>query len=350
MRQDFIYGVDLGWVSQLEKQGIAWTDKYGNTVEPIQALKEMGATAVRLRVFVNPPESAMWQKPKKQAYGREFGGEVCMLGLCDSQNVLKMAQRVKNLDMDLMIDFHYSDHFADPIYQDIPQEWKTLDQNGLKQKVREHTKEVLTLLSEHNIYPDWVQVGNEINSGILLPEGSSSGNPQFLVELLNTGYEAVKECCPDCQVVTHISGGNDYNMCTKFFDAFFQNGGKTDIMGFSYYPYWVQMKHDEEKLTKDMTALADKYQKPLMLAEIGGPETEEKETYELLCSAIRSIQAVPDYQGKGIFYWEPEVGADLLPDQYPLGAARVNGEKNIQFTCVMNAYKDAQAEENKNNK
>ena len=116
-------------------------------------------------------------------------------------------------------------------------------------------------------------------------------------------------------------------------------------MGFSYYPYWVQMKHDEEKLTKDMTALTDRYRKPLMLAEIGGPGTEEEETYELLRSAVRSIKAVPDGQGKGIFYWEPEVGADLLPDQYPLGAARVNGDKNIQFTCAMNAYKDARAEE-----
>lgn len=345
MRQDFTYGVDLGWVSQLEKQGITWTDKSGKHVDPLQALKSMGATAVRLRVFVNPPENAMWRKPKKQAYGREFGGEECMLGLCDGKNVLEMAKRVKKLDMDLMIDFHYSDHFADPIYQDIPQAWETLDQDGLKQKVREHTKEVLTLLTEHNIYPDWVQVGNEINSGILLPAGSSSANPQFLVELLNAGYEAVKECCPDCQVVTHISGGNDYNMCTRFFDVFFQNGGKTDIMGFSYYPYWVQMKHDEEKLTKDMTALTDRYRKPLMLAEIGGPETEEEETYKLLRSAVRSIKAVPDGQGKGIFYWEPEVGADLLPDQYSLGAARVNGDKNIQFTCAMNAYKDARAEE-----
>ena len=94
-----------------------------------------------------------------------------------------------------------------------------------------------------------------------------------------------------------------------------------------------------------MTALTDRYRKPLMLAEIGGPETEEEETYKLLRSAVRSIKAVPDGQGKGIFYWEPEVGADLLPDQYPLGAARVNGDKNIQFTCAMNAYKDARAEE-----
>jgi len=145
MRQDFTYGVDLGWVSQLEKQGITWTDKSGKHVDPLQALKSMGATAVRLRVFVNPPENAMWRKPKKQAYGREFGGEECMLGLCDGKNVLEMAKRVKKLDMDLMIDFHYSDHFADPIYQDIPQAWETLDQDGLKQKVREHTKEVLFL-------------------------------------------------------------------------------------------------------------------------------------------------------------------------------------------------------------
>ena len=93
MRQDFTYGVDLGWVSQLEKQGITWTDKSGKNVDPLQALKSMGATAVRLRVFVNPPENAMWRKPKKQAYGREFGGEECMLGLCDGKNVLEMAKR-----------------------------------------------------------------------------------------------------------------------------------------------------------------------------------------------------------------------------------------------------------------
>ena len=104
MRQDFTYGVDLGWVSQLEKQGITWTDKSGKHVDPLQALKSMGATAVRLRVFVNPPENAMWRKPKKQAYGREFGGEECMLGLCDGKNVLEMAKRVKKLDMDLMIE------------------------------------------------------------------------------------------------------------------------------------------------------------------------------------------------------------------------------------------------------
>ena len=83
----------------------------------------------------------------------------------------------------------------------------------------------------------------------------------------------------------------------------------------------------------------------MMLAEIGQSETEEEETTSFFCSAVRSIKAVPDGQGKGIFYWNLEVKADLLPDLYPLGAARVNGDKNIQFTCAMNAYKDARAEE-----
>lgn len=340
MRTDFIYGVDLGWVSQLESQGIYWIDKNGNKIDPIEALKDMGATAVRLRVFVNPPKEAYWHKYKKKAYGREYGGEECMLGFCDKVSVLEMAKRVKKLGMGLMIDFHYSDHFADPIYQDIPTEWENEDFKELRKRVEEHTKEVLMLLCEHDIHPDWVQVGNEINSGILLPVGSSKEEPDQLIALLNTGYEAVKECCPDCQVVTHISGGNDYELCTGFFDLFFEKGGKTDIMGFSYYPYWMQIVHDEEKLQKDMSALAARYQKPLMLSEIGGPENEEQETYQLLASSIHAIKSVPEGKGLGIFYWEPDVGADLLPDHYILGAARLVGDKCLQFTMAMNAYGD----------
>ena len=341
MRKDFIYGVDLGWVSQLESQGIYWIDKNGNHTDPIEELKSMGATAVRLRVFVNPPQKAYWHKYEKEAFGKTFGGEECMLGFCDKKSVLEMAKRVKKLNMGLMIDFHYSDHFADPVYQDIPEEWMKEDFEGLKQKVEQHTKEVLTLLTENSIYPDWVQVGNEINSGILLPVGSAKEAPAQLVALLNRGYEAVKTCCPDCQVVTHISGGHDYDLCTRFFDVFFQYGGKTDIMGFSYYPYWIQIPHEEDKLRKNMAALTEKYGKPLILSEIGGPENEEEETYQLLASAVRAMKDIPGGEGLGIFYWEPEVGADLLPDHYLLGAARMAGEKCVQFTSAMEAYRDS---------
>lgn len=243
-----------------------------------------------------------------------------------------------------MIDFHYSDHFADPIYQDIPKQWEGDDVLKLAGHVKEHTREVLTLLDKNDITVDWVQVGNEINSGILLPVGDRHSAPDKLVTLLNAGYDAVKECLPQCQVVTHLSGANDYKMCCDFYDCFFEHGGRTDILGLSYYPYWVGIVHDENRLKKDMMTISARYDKPVMLSEIGGPETEENETYQLLRSAIRAIRDIPDGQGLGLFYWEPEVGADLLPDHYPLGAAIVTGDKQITFTKAMSAYRDSSYE------
>lgn len=341
---DFVYGVDVSWISQLEAQGIYWIDHEGHKADPIALLKAMGANAVRLRVFVNPPKEAFWTKPEKEFHGMKFGPEECMLGFCDKDGMLELAKRAKAQGMRLMVDFHYSDHFADPVFQDIPEEWAHDGYEQLLERVAHHTKEVLELLMAHDIVPEWVQVGNELNTGMLLPVGSTKENPAQLTGLLNAGYKAVKDCCPECRVVTHISGGNDYNMCTNFFDVFFQNGGQTDIMGFSYYPYWVKITHDEKKLQDDMTRLADKYQKPLMLSEIGGQEKEEEESYQLLVSAVRAIRNVPGGQGLGIFYWEPEVGADLLPDGYPLGAARPAGEKCLQFTRAMVAYNDSREE------
>lgn len=83
-------------------------------VEPLAAMKEMGVDAVRFRIFVNPPKDAYWRKDEKT---------ICMLGFCDGQSVLEVSKRVKEAGMKLMLDFHYSDHFADPEYQDIPEEW-----------------------------------------------------------------------------------------------------------------------------------------------------------------------------------------------------------------------------------
>lgn len=341
---DFAYGVDVSWVSQLESQGIYWIDREGKRADPIALLKDMGANAVRLRVFVNPPREAVWHKPEKEFAGMKVGPEECILGFCDKDGMLELAERAKALEMRLMVDFHYSDHFADPVFQDIPEEWEHDSYEQLLDRVAQHTKEVLELLKAHDIYPEWVQVGNELNTGMLLPIGSTKQNPAQLVGLLNAGYRAVKECCPECKVVTHISGGNDYKLCTSFFDVFFQHGGLTDIMGFSYYPYWMKIKHDEQKLQDDMTRLADKYQKPLMLSEIGGPEKEEEESYQLLVSAVRAIRNVSGEQGLGVFYWEPEVGAGLLPDTYPLGAARLVGENCLQYTKAMEAYNDSREE------
>lgn len=329
MSKEIAHGVDLGWVSQLESMGVTWETPDGRATDPLQALKEMGADSVRLRVFVNPPKEAFWKKRED---------ETCMLGFADAQSVMEMSKRVKAMGLKLMIDFHYSDHFADPQFQDIPAKWQEDDEEGLKQRVYDHTKEVLTLLTENGIYPEWVQVGNEINPGILLPKGSVKEAPEAMVSFLNAGYEAVKACCPDCQVITHLAGGQRAEWCDPFWETFFSLGGKTDILGFSHYPYWFNYEEQSNHLAERLCEYHAKYHKPVMVAEVGGPEDKEEETYQLLKDTIKAVESVPDGQGLGVFYWEPAVGKDILPDQYPLGAAVLVEDKRIRFTKAMTAY------------
>lgn len=346
MKHRIALGVDLGWVSQLEQRGIIWVDDNRNAIDPIQAAKDLGADSVRLRVFVNPPKEAFWEKPN---------GTTCMLGFCDAQSVLDVAKRVKALDMKLMLDFHYSDHFADPMYQHIPKEWEGKDEDRLTELVYKHTKEVLELFVKEGISPEWVQVGNEINPGILIPVGSMENSPEVLVRFLNAGYEAVKECCPDCMVVTHVAGILLWDICDGFYDRFFACGGKTDALGLSYYPYWYgrigngkEMPEEAlrpEALRPEIIKLLDRYGKPVLISEIGGPEWEERETYELLADTIRVLKDAAGEQETGIFYWEPEVNSALLPDQYPLGAARLLDEHTLQYTHALAAYHDSKQTE-----
>ena len=334
VKDRMVLGADLGWVSQLESRGIRWVDEEGRQIDPLQAVKDMGTNTVRLRVFVNPPKEAFWQKKN---------GTVCMLGFADAESVLEMAKRVKAMDLQLMIDFHYSDHFADPQYQDVPEASQNEDGEGLKKKVYEHTKEVLHLLVENGAAPEWVQVGNEINPGILLPHGGLKENPGQLVEFLNMGYDAVKECCPDCKVITHIAGPYKPDWCEPFLDNFFEKGGKTDVLGFSHYPYWFKVEQSAEFLLGYLSRYEQKYHKPVMVCEVGGPENEEEGTYQLLMNTMEALERLPDEKGLGVVYWEPEVASGLLPDKYFMGASRLVNEHTLQFTKALSAYRDHEA-------
>ena len=106
-------GADIGWISQLQDNGISWVNESGITENPLKILKDQGIDSVRLRVFVNPPTSAQWTKND---------GTTCLLGYADKDSVVEMAKQASDLGLKIMIDFHYSDHFADPAYQDIPED------------------------------------------------------------------------------------------------------------------------------------------------------------------------------------------------------------------------------------
>lgn len=328
-----IYGVDLGWGSQLESMGYRWLNEAGAETDILTASKELGANAVRLRVFVDPPREAFWKKQEN---------ETCMLGFCDAGSVLEMAERVKRAGMKLMIDFHYSDHFADPMFQDMPEAWKHEDNAQLEKRVSDHTKEVLRLLTKHDIYPDWVQVGNEINNGLMWPKGSLKEAPKQLVRFLNAGYDAVKEICPDSQVITHLAAILDDGLCMPFWENFFAENGKTDILGFSYYPYWEKFESDKDVLSKKLKEYTGRYHKPVMIVEVGGLDYDDEGSYKIMADCIEAMREQSGQEECGIFYWEPEVTAEILPDTYPLGAAKLAEEKTLRYNKALQAYRDYQ--------
>lgn len=222
---------------------------------------------------------------------------------------------------------------------------KEEDLAGLKDRVAEHTVEVLELLREHGITPDWVQVGNEINKGFLWPEGKLDKNPGQMTVLLNAGYDAVKSVFAGCPVIIHMSGLPHGELYQTFLEEFFSRGGKTDILGFSYYPYWYRLmfqekdgEYDKERLYRELKRITDAYGKPVMIVEIGESEKEPEKCKKMLRYAVEALQELPEELGSGIFYWEPEVGAGLLPDHYPLGAAELVGDKVLRFTDALKGY------------
>lgn len=329
--KQMICGVDLGWAGQLEAMGYRWQNEAGEETDILTASKELGVNAVRLRVFVNPPEGGFWQKTKD---------EICMLGFCDAGNVLGMAKRVKEQGMKLMVGFHYSNHFADPEHQDIPQEWKNDTDIQMEEQVAGHTREVLELFAGQGVRPDWVQVGNEVNNGILWPRGGLKDAPGQLVRFLNAGYNVVKAVCPACQVVTHLAEVCNTEFCRRFLDNFFANGGKTDILGFSYYPYWQQFASDKDMLSGKLKEYRQAYGKPVMIAETGGLELDEEGSYKIVSDCVGAMMEQDGQEECGVFYWEPEAASVILPDKYPLGAARLTGEKMLKYNKALRAYRD----------
>lgn len=341
MKQAFAYGADLGWLSQLEAEGYRWADAGGRETDPVLAAKALGVNAVRLRVFVNPPADSYWQKRPD---------ERCMLGYCDIPRMTEMACRVKEAGMRLFIDLHYSDHFSDPEFQDIPEAWAHDTDEQLSEHVYAYTADVMESLVRAGAAPEWVQTGNEINPGIMLPRGSLAEAPERLVQYLNLGYRAVKDICPDTEVVTHLADLHSLSHTVPFLDNFFDRGGMTDILAFSCYPYWRDLlASEEEKAEGDLRDEAfirgrlayhhERYKKPVMLAEIGDLDDRPDECRTLLKNAVRAVKSFgPD--GIGVFYWEPEVNRAVLPDAYPLGAAEMAGVRTLKYTDALLAYRE----------
>ena len=284
----FAKGADVSWLPQMEATGYRFYDTDGKEKDCLQLLKERGMNTIRLRVFVNPSQDKA-------------------SGHCSKEETVAMALRAQKAKMRIMIDFHYSDTWADPAKQAKPAAWANLSFDALQNKVYEHTFNVLTALKKAGVTPEWVQVGNEIPGGMLWPDGSTNNWAQ-LAQLLNKGYEATKAVNAKIKVIVHVDEGNNNEKFRWFFDKATEHQVKYDVIGLSYYPFWIKKDYSETiaDLQKNLNDMASRYQKEVMVVEVGGVDEQVQNTKELLAATIKAVRAVPDHKGLGVLYWEPQ--------------------------------------------
>ena len=298
----FAKGADISWVSEMEKDGRTFKTKNGTSADIMDVLKEVGINSVRLRVWVNPEG-----------------------GWSGKADVVKLAARAWKAGLAVMVDFHYSDFFADPSRQMVPKAWEADkgDLEKMAKHVSDHTTEVLTALKEAGVTPAWVQVGNETRNGMLWPAGqlwTTSGDipdgRKHFARLLNAGYDAVKAVFPSCVVLTHLN--NAYEDNAWWFEQVKAAGGKFDAIALSHYPQaettFTWQKYNSTALTR-IRALIDTFHVPVFVSEVG-VKTSANETLaaQVLAEFMTEVRKIG--QCAGVFYWEPEVYGGWKPAIY----------------------------------
>ena len=304
-------GADVSWLTEMEKLGMKFYNKSGNSQDCVSLLRDLGVNSIRLRVWVDPKD-----------------------GWNNVDDVLIKAWRAKQLGMRLMIDFHYSDSWADPGQQTKPEAWTDLSFDELKIAMKDHTVSVLNRLKDKGITPEWVQVGNETGNGMLWEDGKASENMANYATLTNVGYDAVKSVFPDSKVIVHLQKGENNELYRWLFDGLKANGAKWDVIGLSLYP----TVDDWEKLTNDMIANVNdmvlRYGSEIMICEIGMPWDAPEISRDFLSKVIAETQKIADNKCLGIFYWEPQAYGNF--EGYTLGAFDNSGYPTVAFDAFKN--------------
>ena len=274
-KNERILGADISFLPQLEDRGIKFSVN-GIQEDAIKILKDHGFNYIRLRIF-NNPEADSGYSPKK--------------GFCDLEHTKKMALRIKAAKMKFLLDFHYSDFWADPGKQYKPAAWKNFDFVQLQQAVYDYTKNVIAVLKAQGTSPDMVQVGNEINHGIIWPDGNII-HLDSLAALIKSGIAAVKDVDPSIKIMLHIACGGQNEESKYFIDNMLARHITFDIIGESYYPQW----HGTLKqLDSNLTDLAARYKQDIIVVEYS---KHKKEVNDIVFN-------LPSNKGKGTFIWEP---------------------------------------------
>ncbi len=303
---NFVKGADVSWISEMETEGKKFYNAAGVETEGMALLKSLGTNAVRLRVWVNP--ASVWNK---------------------TDDVIAKAVRAKNLGLRVMINFHYSDEWADPGKQTKPAAWAGLNFTDLKAALAKHTTDLLTSLKTAGVSPEWVQVGNETNDGMLWPDGKASTNMANYAQLVTSGYIAVKSVFPSAKVIVHISNGWDNSLFKWNIGGLISNNAKFDVIGMSLYPSFVAAgwASANQQCLANMNDMVSRYSKEVMLVEVGMPWDRGTDTKAFLSDLIAKTKSVASGKGLGILYWEPQCYGNWKG--YTLGAFDNSGKPTV---------------------
>lgn len=281
----FAKGADISWVPGMEEQGYVWYDKNGNKRDVLDILKnDYNINSVRIRTWVNPTND----------YAN---------GYLNKERSIALAKRAKDMGFQICFNFHYSDSWADPGKQYKPSAWSRLNFEQLMKQTYDYTYDVMSDLAKEGIYPEWVQVGNETNNGMLWEDGKASENMRNFAWLVNCGHDAVKAVSQNSKVIVHLSNGYDNNLYRWMFDGLTNNGAKFDIIGMSLYPTERDWQTLNNQCLSNMSDMKSRYGKDVMICEVGMDYTQEVAAKNFISDIVNKTQSIG---GLGVFYWEPQ--------------------------------------------
>jgi arabinogalactan endo-1,4-beta-galactosidase len=299
---EFAIGADLSFLRDVESRGIVFHDN-GQPKPGLQIFRDHGYNWIRLRIFHTPTKL-----PNSLDY------------------TIALARDAKALGYKFLLDFHYSDTWADPGHQPVPKAWESMAHPQIVSALRNYTTRTIAAFRRSGVLPDMVQIGNEVDNGIVWPDGKLPENwPQF-VDLLKAGIEGVeagREDAPRPQIMIHIAKGGDRIGTKAFLDKLAEYQVPYDVIGQSYYPWWHGSLQD---LKENLEFMAATYDKDIILVEVAYncrpaeyakkgragpfPETPEGQR-QFLEEVTRIALSTPNGRCKGIFWWEPAVHGPL---------------------------------------
>lgn len=308
MREEFLTGADISMLGKIEGLGGVFRQE-GRPRDAITLMRGSGCNCLRLRLFVAPN-------------GRE--GVVN-----DLTYTLALARRIVASRAKLLLDFHYSDTWADPAHQHKPAAWASLDFPALEKKVEEYTASVIAEFKARGVLPDIVQVGNEVTPGMLWPDGrlggDAAGDPEAqwdrFTRLLNAGIRGVRQPLAktdSVRIMLHIDKGGSWGATKWFFENIQKRNIPFDLIGQSYYPWWHgtlddvrnNLRETAKTFGKDIIIVetayphrnADRWMREKNMAWPVSPEGQK----QFLNDLIKAVRATPDGHGRGVLYWYPE--------------------------------------------